>query len=245
MTFKMLHAHDASGTYHDFVFQQTFEKLYNELTIETLKQINQILPTGTIIDYGAGTGRLSIPLSNQGYKVIAVEKSIGMIDEFREKLNGPNHGIDLHHCTISQFNNGHADLAIALFTVLSYSVTEEELSTNIQNICKHVNPKGYFFFDLPDSVFFAQESFINMESRTFKRKVDLIRNPEKDVYTYREQCSGVLNNEEFNYTEEFKIRYWELSALDKLLNENGFMDTLKTFPEFNVTGSTYKLYQKI
>jgi len=241
----MTNAHDNWGSFYDYVYEQTYGGFYRDLTVETLYQINHILPSGTIIDYGAGTGRLSIPLSNQGYKVIAVEKSIGMFDDLKRKLDGIKHAIELHQCSISEYRNGFGDLAIALFTVFSYSITEDELSTNVKNVGKHLKSKGYFFFDLPDSVFFARESLINMESRTFKRKVDLIRNTEKDVYTYREQCSGVLNNQEFSYTDEFKIRYWELSALNKLLNENGLMDTLKTFPEFNMTGSTYKLYQKI
>jgi hypothetical protein len=36
-----------------------------------------------------------------------------------------------------------------------------------------------------------------------------------------------------------------MGTLDKLLGENGLRDTLKAFPQFNSTGSTYKLYQKL
>jgi 2-polyprenyl-3-methyl-5-hydroxy-6-metoxy-1,4-benzoquinol methylase len=123
----MTEPHDNWGTYYDFVYEQTFGNIYNNLTIETLNAINQILPTGTILDFGAGTGRLSLPLAEQGYKVIAVEKSIGMIDEFKRKLKEQNTEIEINNCSISEYENGKADLAIALFTVLSYSITEDEL----------------------------------------------------------------------------------------------------------------------
>ena len=240
----MRQAHDNWGAYYDFVYEQTFGSLYNNLTTETLMVINQILPKGTILDFGAGTGRLSFPLAEQGYNVIAVEKSTGMADEFKRKLDGQNPAIGIHNCSISEYENGKADLAIALFTVLSYSISEDELSKNIENICKHINPDGYFFFDLPNTVFFNAGRLTNIDTNTFRRLVELTSNNGKNIYTYKEQCSGIFNGQEFSYEDEFKIRYWEISTLDKSLRENGFNDTLKTFSQFNLTGSTYKLYKR-
>ncbi|MFN4299677.1 MAG: class I SAM-dependent methyltransferase [Thermaurantimonas sp.] len=240
----MKQPHDNWGTYYDFVYEQTFGSFYNNLTTETLKVINQILPQGTILDFGAGTGRLSLPLAEQGYNVIAVEKSIGMVNDFKRKIDGKNSEIEIHNCSISEYVNGKADLAIAIFTVLNYSTTEDELSKNIENICRHINPEGYFFFDLPNAVFFKAGRLTNINSNTFRRLVELTNYNENDIYTYREKCSGIFNGQEFSYEDEFKIRYWEISTLDKLLSENGFIDTLESFPQFNSTGSTYKLYKK-
>lgn len=134
-------------TYYDFVYEQTFGPYYNNFTQETLDVINQILSTGTIIDFGAGTGRLSISLTEKGYKVICVEKRIGMINEFKRKIDGQYSEIEIHNCSISEYKNGKADLALALFTVLNYSITEDELSKNIKNICEQLNPNGFDFFN--------------------------------------------------------------------------------------------------
>lgn len=240
----MKQPHDIWAAYYDFVYEKTFGNFYRDFTIETLKVINQILSKGTILDFGAGTGRLSFPLAEQGYKLIAVEKSVGMVNEFKRKLDGQNPEIEIHNCSISEYKNGKADLAIALFTVLSYSITEDELSKNIDNICKHINPNGYFFFDLPNEVFFNAGRLINIDTNTFRRLVELTSNGENDIYTYKEQCSGFFNGQEFSYEDEFKIRYWEISTIDKLLSQKGFNDTLKTFPQFNSTGSNYKLYKR-
>lgn len=240
----MKQPHDNWGTYYDFVYEQTFGSFYSNLTKETLKVINQILPKGSILDFGAGTGRLSFPLTEQSYKVIAVEKSIGMVNDFKRKTYRQNSEIEIHNCSISEYENGKADLAIALFTVLSYSITQDELSKNIENICKHINQDGYFFFDLPNKVFFNAGRLINIKTSTFSRLVELTSNNENDIYTYKEQCSGIFNGQEFSYEDEFKIRYWEISTLDKLLIKNNLKDTLKSFPQFNSTGSTYKLYKR-
>lgn len=240
----MKQPHDNWGTYYDFVYERTFGSFYSNLTNETLNGINQILPIGTILDFGAGTGRLSLPLAEQGYKLIAVEKSIGMVEEFKRKLDGQKTAIEIHNCSISEYEKDKADLAIALFTVLSYSITVDELSKNIENICKHINTNGYFFFDLPNTVFFNTGRLTNIDTNTFRRLVELKSNNEDDIYTYKEQCSGIFNGQEFSYEDEFKIRYWEISTLDELLSKNGFKDTLKSFPQFNSTGSTYKLYKR-
>ena len=242
MTMKQ--PHDNWGLYYDFVYKKSFGSFYNNLTAETINTIIEILPKGTIIDYGAGTGRLSFPLTEKGYFLIAVEKSSGMVEEFKRKADNCNLDVKIHNCSISDYQNGKADIAIALFTVLSYATTVKELSNNIKNICHHINSNGYFFFDLPDTVFFNAGRLININTANFKRSVELISNNENDIYIYKENCRGIYNGQEFSYEEEFRIRYWTLSTLDKLLAENGFIDTNKYFPQFNSTGSIYKLYQR-
>jgi hypothetical protein len=84
----------------------------------------------------------------------------------------------------------------------------------------------------------------NIDKNSFRRHIELTSNNENDIYTYREQCSVIFNGEEFSYEDEFKIRYWRISTLNKILRENGFCDTEKSFPQFNSTGSTYKLYKR-
>ena len=123
----MKQPHDNWGTYYDFVYEQTFGSFYDNLTTETLNVINQILPKGTILDFGAGTGRISFPLTEKGYSVIAVEKSSGMVNSFKRKSKEYNLEMKIHNCSISEYENGKAELAIALFTVLSYSIAEIEL----------------------------------------------------------------------------------------------------------------------
>lgn len=241
----MKRPHDNWATFYDFVYDKTFGDFYNNLTTETLSVIKGIIQTGTIIDYGAGTGRLTIPLKNLGYEITAVEQSIGMVNELKKKSKNLNLVFPIHHCSISEFKNGKTDLALALFTVLSYSTAEVELSNNIENICKHLNNNGYFFFDLPNTVFFNSGRLINIQSKEFNRSVILTDNNKDDVYTYSEKCSGVFNGKEFDYEDEFSIRNWKLDIVDQLLQSKGLKPLQTVFNQFNSTGSTYKIYQKI
>ena len=104
---------------------------------------------------------------------------------------------------------------------------------------------GYFFFDLPSTLFFQVGRIVQKESAHLNRFVDIAATEELDIYSYHERCSGVFNGNDFSYEEEFKIRYWKTAFVEHILNDNGFIDTPQTFPQFNSTGSTYKLFKKI
>jgi 2-polyprenyl-3-methyl-5-hydroxy-6-metoxy-1,4-benzoquinol methylase len=81
--------HDSWADYYDLVFSD-IDRDYTKLTLDTIKSI---LPDGgTIIDFGAGTGRISIPLAKNGYSVTAIEQS---------KRNGARYGCQVNtaRCT--------------------------------------------------------------------------------------------------------------------------------------------------
>lgn len=239
-----MNPHDNWSKYYDFVYETTFGNFYRRLTDLTLDGISGMLPTGTVLDFGAGTGRLTIPLKQNKYEVIAVEKSSGMVRELKRKCVANGLDIPVFNCSIAEYSNGQADLALALFTVLSYSTTEHELSENIASVCRHIKPNGYFFFDLPNSVFFDSKRIIDIRRDNFSRSAKLTESGENNVYIYKEACSGIFDGEPFHCEDEFPIRYWSPETLDKLLTDNGMSDTLKRFAEFATTGSTYKSYRK-
>ena len=155
-------AHDNWAEYYDYVYERTYGPAYTEFNNLTLNIIKDILGAKrSILDFGAGTGRLCIPLKQAGYEVIAVEKSHAMAEIIEQKASNLNLSIDIHKCGIAEYRNGKAELAIAVFTVLSYATTEEQIEAIVLNIKKHLLPGGYFFFDLPDAHFFQQRTLID------------------------------------------------------------------------------------
>ena len=122
--------HDNWGEYYDFVYEQTFGGYYDALTAETLNVIKQILPDATIIDFGAGTGRLAIPLAENGHKVVAVEKSAGMVNEFKRKLSSGNAEIEIHNCSISEYDGGNQSRESTLS--VSYMLVHQTRETHAE-----------------------------------------------------------------------------------------------------------------
>lgn len=236
--------HDHWGNCYDCVYEQTYGAFYHHFTSETVNVVGRILTSGTILDFGAGTGRLSIPLAEKGYRMIAVDQSVGMINAFRSKIVDQNYNIEIHPCSILDYQGENADLAMAVFTVLSYITSEAELSKNIENICKHIKSNGFFLFDLPNPVFFENHTLVNKEKDNFRRHVVLMNTEAENIYTYKESCQCLCHGQRCDYEDEFKIRYWEMDTLDQFLRGQGFKDTEKSFPQFGSTGSTYKLYKR-
>jgi 2-polyprenyl-3-methyl-5-hydroxy-6-metoxy-1,4-benzoquinol methylase len=235
--------HDSWATHYDWVYERTYGPTYEKLTDYNIKVIQHILSTeSTIFDFGAGTGRLSIPLTQEGYSITAIEKSEPMANIIKRKAEELNLSIDIHTSDIVDFRGGKADMAIALFTVLSYATTEEKINAIISNIKEHLNPNGYFFFDLPQNVFFRNSTLADINHDDFKRKITLSPNG-NDIYIYSETCSGVYNGKEFNYSDDFPIRYWDVNYINDVLLREGFKVVNQSFEQFAYTGSTYKLYQ--
>lgn len=195
------------------------------------------------MDFGAGTGRVAIPLKKEGYEVFAVDISTGMLRELERKCEIENIQIPTYE-TIPSETKDKIDLTIALFTVLSYITTEKDLNDYIKLISQQLKPEGLFLFDLPQDIFFQENHNLGIQRTNLSRQIFLTKLKEEGVFQYQETCSGVFKGKEFSYTDQFPIKYWTLKAVDEILEENQLIDTGKTFANLSSTGATYKLYQK-
>jgi len=74
--------HSTWAKYYDEVNRECFGIYYDQLTELTLSTINSIGDNLSIVDFGAGTGRLSIPLS-RNHRVTAVEPSASMLQQLQ------------------------------------------------------------------------------------------------------------------------------------------------------------------
>ncbi len=236
--------HDNLSRYYDFVYQNPLGDFYDTVTNETLNVINELLSKGKVIDYGAGTGRITIPLKKQGYKVIAVEKSSGMASEIKKKCREYCLDIPVHNCSINEFNNEEVDLALALYAVLNYSISEGELKRNIVAIYNQLKHNGYLFFDLLGLWFFKNKEIINVSLDDFSHR-EWLTQREENIYTYHQEGRGVLHGSEFHFNDEVPIRYWDLKTVNDIFIETGFEDVQNTFPQLSSKSSTYKLYKKL
>ena len=100
----------------------------------------------SILNLGCGTGRHDACLKKMGYSVCGVDLSDTMLVEAQkraipEKLEffkGDVRTIDLHR---------KFDVVISLFHVMSYQITDEDVSAVFQTASRHLAPGGIFVFD--------------------------------------------------------------------------------------------------
>jgi SAM-dependent methyltransferase len=110
-----------------------------------------------ILELGAGTGRVTVPLARDGRHVVAVDRSEAMLARLRDRVARlpaaagaritPVLG-DLRSFSVG----GRFPLAIAAFNVLEHLYTRGEVTACLQRIAAHLEEGGAFVFDvqLPD-----------------------------------------------------------------------------------------------
>ena len=213
--------HDSWAQWYDLVQRQSFGPFVDELTALTLQVFEGMLPSsGAVLDLGAGTGRLSIPLAARGHQVHAVEPSAAMLEQLKDAARTKGLSIATTNATMQSLeSDGTYDLAFAVFTVMNYLVREEDLRALARTLVRVLRPGGHFLFDLASEHLFDDSIY---ETEAMRREV-VIEELAGDVFRYTEHCSGQLDDQSFEYTDEFLIRSWEPEQVLQILSEEGLI----------------------
>lgn len=94
---------------------------------------------GPVVEWGAGTGRISVPLAQEGFEVTAVEISGRMVERGREKGGGVEwvRG-DMRKAALSR----RYQLGICAFNSFLCLLTVEEALGFLRNAGEHLEPGG-------------------------------------------------------------------------------------------------------
>jgi len=106
---------------------------------------------GEILELGCGTGRISIPLLQSGYKVTAVDNSKKMIDLLKQKLINHSYkkNIKLVHEDILEMDlRKKYDLIIMPFRVFQCFLTQSDQERALTNIKRHMQRGATLIFDV-------------------------------------------------------------------------------------------------
>jgi len=113
--------------------------------------------SGNILELGAGSGRITIPLARDGHEVVAIDQMPPMLARLHQRAE------KLSKSTAKRIQTVSADictfsvpetfsLAIAAFNVLEHLYTRVEFEACLRRVAAHLEPDGAFAFDvqLPD-----------------------------------------------------------------------------------------------
>jgi SAM-dependent methyltransferase len=117
-----------------------------------------------ILELGAGSGRVTVPLARDGHYIVAVDRSAAMLARLRDRVThlpravaariAPTAG-DLRTFSVA----GRFPMAVAAFNVLEHLYTRGEVTACLQRIAAHLTPDGVFAFDvqLPDLAWLTRD----------------------------------------------------------------------------------------
>lgn len=111
---------------------------------------------GPILELGVGTGRVAIPLCQEGHTVVGVDLSRPMLDRARQRARAydlPRDRLILREGDICDVRlKKRFPLVIAPFNVLMHLYEPDDVLRCFANVARHLTPDGRFVFDvrMPD-----------------------------------------------------------------------------------------------
>jgi len=233
--------HSSWAEVYDIAYQRSFGGFYDRLTDATVDLIaSRLAPPANIADFGAGTGRLSIPLSRKGYDVTAVEPCNEMLIQLKRKdFSGP---VKTACSKMEDFQDERSfDAALCVFTVILYLLDEDALKGSLAAAHTSLKPGGILLLDIPSDAIFRG---YYRDEHDFKRHVTVTRLHDS-IYTYKEALYVKGDDgKPTHYEDEFQIRHWSREQVSGIWEETGFVLSEDLSAHFSGTGSNYYILKK-
>jgi SAM-dependent methyltransferase len=236
--------HASWAEVYDTAYQKTFGHAYQALTDTTLAELQRMCAApASVVDFGAATGRLAIPLAKAGYEVTAVEPCAEMLDQLRHK--DPDGRVTTVNAKMEDFQGDQQfDAALCVFTVLLYLLDESALHSSLRAAVGCLKAEGLLLLDIPSIAAFR--SMPGRSQSGFHRSWKVNPLPdEPDVYEYIEDTRITdVNGAQKNYADSFRIRYWPEEVVLQSGQDNGLIKLEGPLPQFAGTGSSYFWFRK-
>ena len=100
-----------------------------------------------LLEFGSGTGRHGGLLAGIGYKVMGIEKSPDMVEVANLKVSQENFASFVGDIAEMQLDETF-DGVVALFHVISYQTSNDQLISVFNNAHRHIDDGGIFLFDV-------------------------------------------------------------------------------------------------
>lgn len=135
------------GRYSDYYNLLYKDKDYAGEVTYLLGLIRRYRPAARqILDLGCGTGRHALLLAEQGMAVTGVDRSAEMLTIARRNATGTESSFvqgDIRTIRLER----RFDAVVALFHVMSYQTSNDDLRSAIATVKTHLQPDGIFIFD--------------------------------------------------------------------------------------------------
>ncbi|MED3572662.1 class I SAM-dependent methyltransferase [Cytobacillus praedii] len=211
----------------------------------------------SIIDLACGTGRLTIPLAKNGYKIIGVDIHKGMLNEAIKKASNLNLHVDWVEQDCTKLNlNTKSNLIYTVGNSFQHFLTNEAQDELLSSVNKHLDINGIFIFG---TRFPSVEELLQPSTEEYWRTYTDHENQNiVDVYTISSYDSlnqiqhyttirRYKNREGEKVSEKrtnISLRYVFPKEMERILNLNGF-EIVNIYQDWNETPVTNDSYEMI
>jgi len=102
---------------------------------------------GAALELGIGTGRIALPLSQQGVRVAGIDLSEDMVAKLREKPGAEAIEVEIGDFATTKVE-GTFSLAYLVFNTINNLTTQDEQVACFRNVAGHLEPGGCFVIEV-------------------------------------------------------------------------------------------------
>lgn len=129
---------------------------------------------GPVLDLACGTGRVALFIAQQGYKVVGIDSSEGMLTLFRRKLSEQQRHvqerISLHKEEMSHFDINQKFRTIICCDAFFHNTTVEEEIDCLLCVARHLTPEGRVLFNIPNPTLELLTQWAHPEGQKFRER---------------------------------------------------------------------------
>ncbi len=191
-----------------------------------------------ILDLCCGTGTMSLLLNDQGFEVVGVDLSEGMIAQARAKAQTLKYPIPFHVQNAAQLDlPDRFDTCICLYDSLNYIVDDEALRSAFQRVYDHLIPGSLFIFDLNTEFAFTASLFDQFcDDTTRKLNYKWVGTYDRETHICDVNMDFTVRNEAGEVTEQFNEQHheraYDLDDIKSWLMAAGF-DSVRMFDSYS------------
>ncbi len=182
-----------------------YDLLYKDVTEDIQMYINILKGYKNILEFGAGTGRVTIPLAKAGHFIDAVDLSYDMLGTLKDKIKNDDflrkHINPILNNMCGYISNKKFDAIIIPLTSFNYLMTDDEQEQCLISIKNNLLDNGFAIIEL-----LSQNTFLDTnqsEKLTFIRRIIIDDNSYYDYY-----CNTILDLENRRIYQRRLFKYY-------------------------------------
>ncbi len=129
-------------------YDKSSEHMYlPEILDPTVSFLEGRAGSGPALEFAVGTGRVALPLSARGVRVVGIEKSEPMAQELGKKPRGGDVAVIVGDMTVSRAP-GTFSLVYLVYNAITCLLSQDEQVACFRNAAKHLEPGGRFVLEV-------------------------------------------------------------------------------------------------
>lgn len=113
----------------------------------TVDLLQELAGDGPVLEFGIGTGRIALPLTERGVWVTGIDLSTAMVEQMRAKTGGDQIDVAIGDFATTRVD-GQFTLVYLVFNTINNLTTQDDQVACFVNAARHLAPGGRFVIEV-------------------------------------------------------------------------------------------------